>query len=134
MLQDTPFDLTKYVPPWLAVLGWLAFGAYVVAARLRKWRSSDDAVRAGEIEKAVKPYKELADNAEHLARQRKDALEDEQRAHGECEKKVERLSGKLTEEIEAKDRLQFRLMEVTGRLDNVEGRLARLEGDKGARR
>jgi chromosome segregation ATPase len=131
VLQEAPFDLTKYVSP--AGVGFFALCVYVAVDRIQRWRKSDSTVRAGEIEKAVGPYKEQADNAERLKGQYKEERDEERRAHGECEKKVERLTERLEIESETKDELQAKVMRLLARLEKAETRIEVLESGKSPR-
>jgi septal ring factor EnvC (AmiA/AmiB activator) len=127
VLQDDPLGLTKHIPPVLQWLGWFAFIAYVVYRFIRKSNRADDKERTEDIEKAVKPYRDRAESAERLSATYEKERNEEKTAHDRCEERITRLKERLEEETEGKDKLQFRLMEVVGRQDTVERRLAELE-------
>jgi chromosome segregation ATPase len=127
VLQEGPFDLTRHVPPWLLALGWLAFGAYALYRFVRKANRAEDGERAADIEKAVRPHREVAENAERIKGQYREELEVERRAHGECEKRAERLEQRLEIETAAKDELQEKVMRLLARLEKAEGRIEILE-------
>ena len=132
MLQEAQVDLTKFLPPWVQVLGILGLGVYFIVRYIRRGKRAEDEDRDAEIEKKVKPYREQTENAERLKGQYREELESERRAHAECEKRVERLTERLEIESETKDELQTKVMRLLARLEKAETRIEVLEGDKSA--
>jgi len=132
VLQEAQVDLTKFLPPWIQLVGIFGLGVYFIVRYIRRGKRAETEDRDAEVEKKVKPYREQAENAERLKGQYREELEGERRAHGECERKVERLTERLEIESETKDELQAKVMRLLARLEKAETRIEVLESGKSA--
>jgi septal ring factor EnvC (AmiA/AmiB activator) len=127
VLQDSPVDLSR-VPGWVGLLIGLAPSAVWLVQRLRKGVKAEGDERTAEIEKAVKPYRELSEVAGRRLEHCQGELMEERAERERVEQRAKRLEERLEEATEERDQLQAKVMRIQGRQDEAERRLDRLEG------